>query len=431
MKKFIKTIAALSTMAVIAVPANLTASAYYVSQADYVKKTRSYELKNTLPSTSSVFSLRGIAWNTHVLQDNLPMFQKSFLDTKDSFRLSVPVDVNGEPFGNRHMLGLLDKDVATSATIANAKKYVDKLCLKNAGLALCLEYNNNSWDDVFPDEPSAVPGTDDYVVDYGLRMLSEYDVNHTILNKLYMSDLVSLPGSCYEGYLYLDDYYLSGLDFGSDAPIIIDFDEPVLETKENGMGFRTKIKFHILNPYKDKYLAFGTSVPGTLDYTIFNNLQVIYKCGGNAVYSTNKFRRTVKINKNDCVSSFISDYTHTNYQGFITDEGLLTEIEADNQAAFYDGDFICARVDGTTLSLYIGRKLEFQKYHLFTTTEAPGKDQFKSFIENHGDRLRNCSWIKTQLKKVKNVKFYRDASSASMGTNFYNCTAGNVRSALY
>jgi len=70
MKKFTKTIAAISAAAMLTISSGMTASAYYVT------KVNPNKLTNNGTKTT------GFKWDTNELQDKLPVFSKTLLDKK-------------------------------------------------------------------------------------------------------------------------------------------------------------------------------------------------------------------------------------------------------------------------------------------------------------------------------------------------------------
>lgn len=270
MKKLTRSITAITTAAIMTLSASMTASGYYVNKSDYVKSKRAFRTYNF-----STEPARGYGWDTPALQKALPMLNKDLFEYKNNIVLLSPVDTAGNEYGNGHMLALFDKDVITSATISNAMKYVNNVSIKyRTDLTCCLEYHNYSYDDVYPDDPDP-----DYV-DYGLRMIGDNETK-ALLNKFYVNNLHKEADGSYTGEICLDNYYIQNLHIGC-LDTNVRFEEPVLERRPSGIGFRTKAKFRVKKP---------ASVNG--NYTILNDVRFIYYVNTQQYYTTSHMAKTV------------------------------------------------------------------------------------------------------------------------------------------
>ncbi len=434
MKKFTKTIAAISAAAMLTISSGMTAFAYDPLNDDDVDKRWEcekvgrqycYHVINYNTDAS-----RGYSWDTEDRQKNLPRFTKEFLDTRDIFRLFVPTDNTKEhnKYGNGHMLGLIDPSIARTDTIANAKEYVDKLTIKDGKYGICLEYQNYTYNDIFRYD-TEIPEEEriyDNVVDYGLRLLDEYHMNNDVLNKFKLGSVQKTSNGGLKGVLYLDNYYVANLWLGSDTNV--KFDKPVLEPQPSGIGFRTKVTFTVTNPYKDRFITFGDSISGTVNYNLFSNLRFYYDCnnGANAIYSTNRFKTTVKLDKKNCSK------LDSTYQGLVGDNGLVTEIEGEAKTKYKNHDFIGVKVVGSTMYIGLGAALDIPTKG-FDGKYLTNEERFDRFMNKYGkSRLGKCDWVKNQLNKnVKNVVFYFDQySGLPIEFSDYTCQAYELRNKL-
>ena len=438
MKKFTKTIAAISAAAMLTISSGMTAFAYdplndedvdKIWECEKVGRQYCYHVINYNTDAS-----RGYSWDTEDRQKNLPRLTKEFLDTRDIFRLFVPTDNTEEhnKYGNGHMLGLIDPSIARTDTIANAKEYVDKLTIKDGKYGICLEYNNYTYNDIFRKEYADKPDVpeeyyiDDKTVDYGLRILDEYHMNNDVLNKFKLGSVQKTSNGGLKGVLYLDNYYVANLWLGSDTNV--KFDKPVLEPQPSGIGFRTKVTFTVTNPYKDRFITFGDSISGTVNYNLFSNLRFYYDCnnGANAIYSTNRFKTTVKLDKKNCSK------LDSTYQGLVGDNGLVTEIEGEAKTKYKNHDFIGVKVVGSTMYIGVGAALDIPSTGI-NKKPLTEKERFDIFMDKYGkSRLSKCDWVKNQLNKnVENVVFYFDQySGLPIEFSDYTCQAYELRNKL-
>lgn len=432
MKKFTKTIAAISAAAMLTISSGMTAFAYD-PQNDVEKKWEGekvgrqycYHVINYNTDAS-----RGYSWDTETRQGNLPRLTKEFLDSRDIFRLFVPTDNTEEhnKYGNGHMLGLIDPSIARTDTIANAKEYVDKLTIKDGKYGICLEYQNYTYNDIFRYD-TEIPEEEriyDNVVDYGLRILDEYHMNNDVLNKFKLGSVQKTSNGGLKGVFYLDNYYVANLGLSSDTNV--KFDKPVLEPKPSGIGFRTKVTFTVSNPYKDRFITFGDSISGTVNYNLFSNLRFYYDCnnGANAVYSTNRFKTTVKLDKKNCSK------LDSTYQGLVGDNGLVTEIEGEAKTKYKNHDFIGVKVVGSTMYIGVGAALDIPSTGI-NKKPLTEKERFDIFMDKYGkSRLSKCDWVKNQLNKnVKTVNVYFGSfSGLKLEGPHYTCQAYELRNKL-
>ena len=138
MKKIFKTMAAISAMAVLAFPANLTANAYIVNSRNF---TDGKAMVN-----KSTDGGRGQRWEYFEYQQDLPRFDQSFLNWKGDYTYLAPVapkELNSTEYGNCNMLATLDRNVAKSSDIAKARAYVDNIHVKRSNghqYAVVMEY---------------------------------------------------------------------------------------------------------------------------------------------------------------------------------------------------------------------------------------------------------------------------------------------------
>ena len=244
MKKLTKVIAAVSAAAMLAVPANMSAFAYNVDTG----KSFSNPLINYDFSAG-----RGQRWEYYSVQKDIPALTSTILAAKGKYTYYATTDTRCNEYGNCDIFAMLPLEVATTATINNARPYIDNLSVKSKTgdyYALSLEYSNVSKTDTHLKRPSIPVNSD--ACDYALRML-EGPYLQNILNNFYIDHPNDINYSYikshngYTGNIYLDDHYIAGMRLSSSDPYTT-FDEPVLEQKSGEGVFRTKITFHISNP---------------------------------------------------------------------------------------------------------------------------------------------------------------------------------------
>lgn len=400
MKKFIKTIAALSTMAVIAIPANLTASAYPVSYNNY------NQLKNTCDSSSA----SGYSWDTMELQDGLPTFSQKWLNKYKTIKPTFYFQ-NASPC---HMFALLDQTAGKISDLTNTKKNVDKISVRdydtNTDYALVLEYQDNSCEGECPE-----------YADFGLRMFDQYWLETDILSKFFIQSVKPLTAENvmegFTGTLVLRNYYVAGLKVESSDPYTT-FEEPVIV--RNGNNIRTEVTFHIRNPFPQPYTLFGNnSISGYYTKKVLENVKFTYNCNGSFSTTTNNFKTTLKLPQSRIGES------NTLYQGLIVYPTLATKAEGDLKEKFDKNEFKAAKVENGILFIYIGTTNTGISDPAWIN--GNGSAQFEAFFRCGGrDTLGRCQWIRDQLKKVNQVRFFRDATKSSYGTQFHQCSASEL-----
>jgi len=420
MKKFIKTVAALSATAILAIPANMTAFAYRVDTG----KSFSNPLINYDFSAG-----RGQQWAYQTGQDNLPALTKTILEAKGKYTYYATTDTRCNEYGNCDMFALLPLDVATTATINNARPYVDNLSVKTKSgkyYALVMEYADVSRTDSHAKRPSIK--VNDKCCDYGLRML-EGPYLQNILNNLYFDNPDDInynyikQHNGYTGNIYLDDYYVAGMRITS-TDHYTTFDEPVLEQKPSGKGFRTKITFHISNPAsEDKrttYLGFNGSTAGNTTYDVLANMKL--SCNGDSSYYVKNYISIGGVSKKTLTVpiSDIKEYNNL-YQGLISCPGFETQLRGNAAEYFYDNRFNAYKYVGNTVYIYTGKKagIGFDDW-----LNGWGQTKFDCFFSCGGrDILGHCESLKIYLQNATTVRFYCDSTPTSVGTEYYSCDA--------
>lgn len=418
MKKLIKTVAALSATAILAIPANMTAFAYRVDTG----KSFSNPLINYDFSAG-----RGQQWTYQSGQDNLPALTKNILEAKGKYTYYATTDTRCNEYGNCDMFALLPLDVATTSKINNARPYVDNLSVKSkAGnyYALVMEYEDVSRTDSHAKRPSIK--VNDKCCDYGLRMLAGPYLQN-ILNKFYFDNPDDInynyikQHNGYTGNIYLDDYYVAGMRITS-TDRYTTFDEPVLEQKPSGKGFRTKITFHISNPVPEKttYLGVSGSTSGNYTYEVLANMKL--SCNGDTSSGVKDYIAIGGISKKTLTVpvSDINEYNNL-YQGLISCPGFVTRLRGNAAEYFYDNRFNAYKRVGNTLYIYTGKKAGIgdRKW-----TNGWGKEKFEAFFSSGGrDILGHCDSLKIYLQNVTTVRFYCDSTPKSEGTQYYSCDA--------
>lgn len=419
MKKFTKTIAAISAAAMLTISSGMTASAYYVTKVNPDKLTN-----NGTKTT-------GFKWDTNELQYKLPVFSKTLLDKKSKFVFPAPINenINNQEYGRCHLLGLLDRSIVTSNTIENAKKYVDKISVKNkSGLNYCvwLEYQDNSFEDdialeeAMGEEPEDIP---DYsLLDYALTMHDEYDMKYFFYQKASIQNIkLDKSNFTYTGDIILRNVYVSGLSLSSSDNSTY-FEQPVLEKDPSGLGFRTVIKFHETNPYYHNYLFFGHTNEKVSFHTLFN-VTVSFNCGNKTSFNTNNFIKEVTINLDDC--SEHNDF----YTCLLTAPDVTTELTGKAKQDFQSGQFFAAKKEGSVLHICLGSSNTGISNPGWSSSDK-GK-QFEAMLScGYADTLKRCTWFNNQLGSVTRVRFYRDASENNKGTFLAERTPSEVRSLI-
>ena len=190
MKKVMKTIAAISAMAMLAVPANLTASATDI-RAGYPYNPIINE---------STYGGAGFTWGGLEQVDN-PVLFKDYLDSKGKFTYYATV-TGGREYGAGALFAILHRDIAESSRIQQAKPYVDNISVRSSKgnksyYAVCMEYNNYSKVDSHRNRPSITPNYEYF--DYALRTLEGPYLTH-VLDQFYTSDLSDLNYNYFKQY---------------------------------------------------------------------------------------------------------------------------------------------------------------------------------------------------------------------------------------
>ena len=438
MKKVLRTMAAISAAAMLAVPANMTVNAYPATPSNSSNPLVNYD-------TSAG---RGQRWEYATNQDGLPILTDRLLNSRGKYTYYATVDKNKKEYGNCDMFALLYRNIADTPTINNARRYVDNLSVKsqsrNRYYALVLEYKDNTGID-------SLTGTEyeediDYnLVDYGLRMLEGPYLND-ILNKFTVSDTTNLnynyikQHGYFEGYVYLKNYYVAGMRLSCSDPYT-SFDEPVLEPNPDGIGFRTKVRFTVRNPKIEKTILLSSSTVSTAGYNKYDVLKdVKFTCNGSGTQSnyidsyssTNISRKTLSIPKSEF-------YERNNrYQGIIKcpvdPDDLLREVAGGDKDYFNNNDFVAAKRSGNNVYIYIGKKYDHYLKGVYLNGNynndwfTSGITKFNAFFNTMGrDILGHCRWIRTQLESASYVYFYSDATPTSYtSSSFYSCPASTL-----
>ena len=402
MKKLIKTIAAVSATAMLAVPANLTTQAYQVNYGNYM------DLKNTCTSNPA----RGYSWNTLDLQDGLPTFSQKWLN---KYKTQKPTFY----FKNAstcHMFALLDQTAGKITDLETTKKNVDKISVMDhdtkENFALCLEYKDNSFEGELPE-----------YADFGLRMFNQYWLENDILSKFTINNWDEITANTvsngFTGKLVLHGYYIAGLKVESSDPYTT-FEEPVIVRNRNNIS--TEVTFHIRNPFPLPFIQFGNAnVPGTYSRNVLENVKFTYNCGDSFSTTTNEFKKTLKKNP---------EYERNNlYQGVISSPNLLTKLEGENRTRFNNNYFRAAKQKNGILFIYIGANDSYISEPKWKN--GNGSEKFEAFFRCGGrDELGHCQWIWQQLDNVNQVRFYNNSTKSSEGTQFYQCSSSDLRNRL-
>ena len=424
MKKLTKAIAAISAAAVLAIPANMSAFAYNVSTSNFT---------NPMVNKSKG-GARGYSWDTYY-QADLPVLWKKLLNANGKYTYYATTDTNGNEYGSTHMFAILHRGVADSANIQNAKKYIDNITIKSKKgfyYAPCVEYHNYSTADepYDPDDPDDQPMFEYY--DYGIRMM-DGPYLQDIINKFTISSLSDLNYEYikahgeFTGALYLKNYYLAGLKLTSSDPYTR-FDEPVLERNPDGIGFRTKVTFHVKKPVFDETIVFNNP-SGYTGVEVLKNIKV--SCNGsdtdkNCIQGYN----SISVVNGVTLKVPNADYKNRNklYQGLITCPTLTTEIKGEVKKRFLNSNFQTTRRVGNILYIYEGKNDTIGDPQWKNGT---GSQKFEAFFRCGGrDELGHCAWIGEQLNSVTQVRFYSDSTPTSYGTQYYMCDPGYLKNRL-
>ena len=441
MKKVMKTIAAISAMAVLAVPANLTASAYPASPANSSNPLINYD-------TSAG---RGQRWEYDNNQDGLPILTDRLLNSRGKYTYYATVDKNKKEYGACDMFALLYDNIASTQNIQNAKHYVDNLSVRSAKTekdkryyALVLEYKDNSGRD-------SLTGTeyeediDNSLCDYGLRML-EGPYLQDIFNKFTFSDTTNLnynyikQNGFFRGYMYLEDYYVAGLKLTSTDPYTT-FYEPVLEPNPDGIGFRTKVEFIVRNPEIEKTTLLGlstVSTSGNNTYNIMTGLKATVNGSGTPYNYIDSYSNVPNGNKKLSIPKSEFYERNNRYQGLIRcyeyPDDLVREVIGSDKEHFENNDFIGVKRSGDTIYIYIGKKYDHYLKDVYLDGRknndwfSTGITKFNAFFRTMGrDELGHCRWLRSQLSTATRVYFYSGATPDSYtSSSFYNCYASDL-----
>jgi len=425
MKKLAKAIAAISAATILAIPANMTASAYLVDTG----KSFSNPLINYDFSAG-----RGQQWQYESIQKDIPVLTKTILEAKGKYTYYATTDTRCNEYGNCDMFALLPLEVATTSKINNARPYVDNLSVKTkAGnyYALVMEYSDVSKTDSHRRRPSIK--VNEKACDYGLRML-EGPYLQNILNKFYIDHPENITYSNikynggYTGNIYLDDYYVAGMRLSS-SDIYTTFDEPVLEENPNGKGFRTRITFHISNPVPTPtiYLGRSGSTSGSGTFEFLKDLKLT--CNGDQSTGVKDYIKVGGISKKT-ISVPYSDYLGYNdkYQGLISCPGFETQLKGVTREYFLNNKFNAYKRVGNTIYIYTGKNAGIGDPDWL---RGSGSTKFEAFFRCGGrDIIGHCSSLRTYLQNATTVVFYSDATPTSVGSQYYSMSASTLLNRL-
>ena len=433
MKKLFKTMAAISAMAVLSFPANLTVSAIDIRK-DYPYNPIINE--STYPGA-------GFTWGGLEQVEN-PVLFKDYLESKGKFTYYATV-TDGREYGAGALFAILHRDIAESSRIQQAKSYVDNISVKSSKpnygyYAVCMEYENYSKLDTSRVKPNVTVNYNYF--DYALRTLSGPYLT-SVLDLFYTSDLSDLnydyfkTHNSYTGYLYLDNHYIAGLKVTSSDPYTT-FDTPVLEPRAKS-GFRTKITFHIRKPEIDKTVLFGSSTvstSGSKNFDVLTGLKITCNGSGTNSYGIDNYSNLGKISKKT-ISIPKSEFYERNdrYQGLISaysyPDDFLREVSGSEKEYFNQNNFVGAKRSGNNVYIYIGKK-----YNTMIGDpdwrNGTSYTKFNGFFRCGGrDILGHCRWLRTQLDSASYVYFYSDATPNSHpSSSFYSCSASTLLSRL-
>ncbi|NLT09325.1 MAG: hypothetical protein GXY08_07460 [Ruminococcus sp.] len=321
----------------------------------------------------------------------------------------------------------MDRSIVTSNTIENAKKYVDKISVKNkSGLNYCvwLEYQDNSFEDeialeeAMGEEPEDIP---DYsLLDYALTMHDEYDMKETFCKKVKMRNFkLDESKYFYTGELILQNIYVSGLSLSASNAY---FSSPVLEKDPSGIGFRTVIKVTAINPKYNQYLLFGYTNKKT-NISFLNDVKISFNCGSTTSFTTHDFLAKETVNLDD-----ISEH-NSFYNCLLTAPDVTTELTGKTKQDFQSGQFFAAKKEGSVLHICLGSSNTGISNPGWSSSDK-GK-QFEAMLScGYADTLKRCTWFNNQLGSVTRVRFYRDASENNKGTFLAERTPSEVRSLI-
>lgn len=429
MKKLTKVIAAVSAAAMLAVPANMSAFAYY---APFYSQSNQLENRDTSPG-------RGERWEDADIQQDMPVLLDWAMSTGETYTYYPTVDKQGRAFGNCNMFALLPLSIATSATINNARQYVDSLNVRKSDgsyYALSLEYSDVSRTDSHRRRPSIQVNPN--ACDYGLRML-EGPYLQDVLNHFYIDtpeninyDYIRSHGG-YTGNIYLDNHYIAGMRLSSSDPYTT-FETPALEEnpKNNGKGFRTRITFHISDPTPAQVWNLGVPsyVPGSTNFDVLKDLKIT--CNGDTSYYVKNYIGVGGISKKTItVPNKAFTYNTPNYTGIVLSPDVRRTLTGSELATFKSNNFIGYRDNrNTTLNIYVGKNMPINDSRWSTKT---GAEKFAGFLNGGGKaKLKNSATIKNLLRNgnVKTVYFFDNATAYTLGAEFYHCSANDLLNIL-
>ena len=424
MKKLAKAIAAISAAAILTIPANMTASAYLVDTG----KSFSNPLINYDFSAG-----RGQQWQYESIQKDIPVLTKTILEAKGKYTYYATTDTRCNEYGNCDMFALLPLEVATTSKINNARPYVDNLFVKTkAGnyYALVMEYSDVSKTDSHRRRPSIK--VNEKACDYGLRML-EGPYLQNILNNFYIDhpeDITyySVTNGGYTGNIYLDNYYVAGMRLSS-SDRYTTFDEPVLEEKPNGNGFRTKITFHISDPTPDPTVYMGTSgsTSGSRTFEFLKNVKLT--CNGDQSSAVKDYIKVGGISK-QTIAVPCSDYLGycDKFEGVIGCPHIERQLKGVTRENFLNNKFNAYKRVGNTVYIYTGKNSGIGDRDWLN---GSGSTKFEAFFRCGGrDILGHCDDLRIYLQNSTTVCFYSDATPTSVGTQYYSMSASTLLNRL-
>ncbi|MCR5600156.1 MAG: hypothetical protein K6G33_05380 [Ruminococcus sp.] len=402
MKKLIKTIAALSAAAALALPVNMTALAYDVTSDNVTYLNNIYDGEDS-----------GVYWKLKPNQAGLPTFKGEYA-AANSIINAVAVKADNYVIYNG-VFALLNKHVAREdyldMTKFNADKIYVKVREKNGTLtdrAVCLRYDNNPaysdtihWALQFFDNKNKDKSSffsdecADPFYDFGIENYS-FDQN----------------SSKYSGDLVMYDCYVPKMKFTcSDSTT--SFSTPVLKMDYNGYdGLVTKVHFEGVLP-RSGSIMFGNSTSST--YTILKNLKCTYINGSRTF--TN-FKKTYTYEKN------------TVYDGLRGGTDLITTANGSTASAFRQNKFEAFKSDGDTLKICIGAGVN-QGISDQSWANGSGVGKLQGLLNcGYKYAFSRNTWLMDNIGKYSTIEFYWNSTTSNIGTNFYNCSPNTFRNLL-
>lgn len=402
MKKLIRTMAALSAVLALTLPANMSAKAYEVTEQNVSKLDNKYDGQDA-----------GMCWNMIPNQEGLPTFKGEYVAANSRINAVAVKSSNYVMYNG--VFALLNKHVAREDYLDMTKFNADKIYVKvqenNKSLtdhAVCLRYDKNPaysstlrWALQFFDNKNTDPTSS-----FSYMGQDPFD-NMALENYSYNQSTGK-----YSGDIVMYDYYVPKMKFNcSDSKT--SFSTPVLIMDYNGYeGLVTKVHFEGTLPSANA-IMFDNSTPKT--YTILKNLKCTYT-NGSRTFS--KYKKSYSFEGNSI------------YDGLRGGTDIITKATGSIASLFKQNKFEAFKSDGDTLKICIGKGID-QGITDSDWSNGSGISKLKALLRcGYGYAFSHNNWLMNNINNYSSIEFYWKSTTNNIGTNFYNCTPNEFRALI-